>query len=504
MKYRWIGLLCLALALLIPTAALGEALPVEGDAVAVLDGAEAPVEELDLTLGDIGPGEEESVPEALGALMPNAGADDEASPLPEEPLSAQVVKVTKSASKSVYLGVPGILDVKGGIKSVTSSAKKVATASKDGTLTLLKAGKAKLTITTKQKKKFTVTLTVNPVPAPTGAKVTAKGGSMKLSWIAAPYATGYLVQWSNDGKAWSDFRQLPSATTSLDITAAVTGPIWFRVTAILGADLGGTSEKLPLLAPLTGVGVICQETYYNGPTDKLNVVWDPCGGAEHYEIYHTVLPSQDYALIGTTTENWYPFTRSKTGLDAFKVRPVSDIVDLPASDPVTLWTGYQDNVLPPDKLTSSTGIILVVNKKAQVVTAYVQDAQGKYTIPLRHMICSSGKVYDRTKNGTYVLKARKGEWYQYPGGYYIRWPSIYRDGYYFHSPLYNPRKSLSGGTVDKLGTRQSLGCIRLKVKDADWVYHNCPKGTAVYICDGAKKANLLKALKPKDVKVKGF
>ena len=161
-------------------------------------------------------------------------------------------------------------------------------------------------------------------------------------------------------------------------------------------------------------------------------------------------------------------------------------------------------MLPPASLTSSTGIILVVNKKAQVVTAYVQDADGKYTIPLRHMICSSGKDYDRTKNGTFKLKARKGEWYKYPSGCYIRWPSIYRDGYYFHSVLYRSKSSIYTSTIDKLGTRQSLGCIRLKVSEAEWIYKNCPEGTAVYICDGKALNNLKKALKPRNVKVSGF
>jgi len=233
----------------------------------------------------------------------------------------------------------------------------------------------------------------------------------------------------------------------------------------------------------------------------MNVVWNRCPGATAYEVYHTTLPSENYTLIGTTDQTWFAVSRSATRLDSYRVKAVFRDVDMPMSEPVNLWTGMQENVLPPSHLTSSSGIILLVNKKAQVVTAYVKDANGDYTIPLRHMICSSGKNYDRTRNGTYTLKSRRGEWYRYPSGCYIRWPSIYRSGYYFHSPLYRSSKKLMGSTVDKLGTRQSLGCIRLKVRDAEWIYKNCPAGTTVYICDGHHRDELKRAIRPQDVSI---
>ena len=163
-------------------------------------------------------------------------------------------------------------------------------------------------------------------------------------------------------------------------------------------------------------------------------------------------------------------------------------------------------MLPPKGLDSDAGIILVVNKKAQVTTAYVKDEKGRYTIPLRHMICTTGRVYERTRNGTYVIESRKGEWYTYPGerGDTIRWPTVYRSGYYFHSPLCNRNHSIRGSSVRQLGRRGSAGCVRLKVRDAEWVYHHCPNGTVVYICDGAAKDALKDRLYPKDVSVKGF
>lgn len=434
-----------------------------------------------------------------------AQGEEEAPPILGEAMNPVTISVRKNAKKTVYLEVPYVLNAKGGIKSVKSSASGVAKASEDGTLALKKKGSAILTIKTDSGKTFKLTLTVKSAPAPTKVEVnTDKSGRMTLSWSGTEYATRYLVQLSKDQKSWTDCKVLPAENTSLDISDIVTGETWFRVVAVLGDHFGGTGKAISVLNPPSGVRVICEESYKLGPTDNMNVVWNACCGATGYEVYSAKLPSAKFKLIGTTKKTWYPVTRNKTRLYAFRVKPVYKALDLPMSDPVTLWSDMQDNVLPPSDLSSKTGILLLVNKKAQVVTAYVKDADGKYTIPLRHMICSTGKTYDRTKNGTYTLKARKGEWYKYPSGCYIRWPSIYRSGYYFHSVLYKSKKKIYTGTIEKLGTRQSQGCIRLKVRDAKWVYKNCPEGTTVYICDGKKLSQLKEAITPRYVSVKGF
>ena len=39
--------------------------------------------------------------------------------------------------------------------------------------------------------------------------------------------------------------------------------------------------------------------------------------------------------------------------------------------------------------------------------------------------------------------------------------------------------------IYNLGTKRSLGCIRLTVIDAKWLYDNCPRGTKVEIYDGS-------------------
>ena len=441
-------------------------------------------------------------PEPQATVAPDDAGEPEPLVIFGDAMEPRIINLKKKATRTVYIGVPYQIKVSGkAVKKCKSASKKIARVTNSGLLTPKKKGKTKITVKS-GKKTIVLTVNVKKSPAPQSLKASASNGSFALSWGAAKVSTGYLVQISEDSKNWEDYKVLTE--TSLDITPAATGTRYFRVKTILGDHFGGCSGVVSILKPVTKIKVVCEEAALSGPTDKLNITWSGTVGATAYEVYRAVLPSEDYQLIGTTTKTYYADRRTATTLYSYRVRAIFGEVKTALSAPANLWTGVQTNVLPPANITSSTGIVLLVNKKAQVVTAYVKDASGKYTIPLRHMLCSTGRVYGRTKNGTYKLKARKGEWYRYPSGVYIRYPSIYRDGYYFHSPLYNANKTIRSSTVYKLGSRQSLGCVRLKVRDAEWVYKHCKTGTTVYICDGKNRSSLRKAIKPRNVKVKGF
>ncbi|MBQ9011661.1 MAG: L,D-transpeptidase family protein, partial [Bacilli bacterium] len=56
----------------------------------------------------------------------------------------------------------------------------------------------------------------------------------------------------------------------------------------------------------------------------------------------------------------------------------------------------------------------------------------------------------------------------------------------FHSVPYTKqtKDSLEYWEYNLLGNHRSLGCIRLTVEDAKWIYDNCPLGTQVEIYDG--------------------
>ena len=121
---------------------------------------------------------------------------------------------------------------------------------------------------------------------------------------------------------------------------------------------------------------------------------------------------------------------------------------------------------------------LKINYTANVVTAYKKDKTGKYTVPVRAMVCSTGTA--TPTSGVYKM-SEKYRWHQLNGGVYGQYCSRITGHILFHSVPYakNTPDSLKYVAYDKLGTKASAGCIRLTVADAMWVYNNCASGTYV-------------------------
>ncbi len=119
-----------------------------------------------------------------------------------------------------------------------------------------------------------------------------------------------------------------------------------------------------------------------------------------------------------------------------------------------------------------------VNYTANVVTIYTKDSEGKYTKPVKAMVCSTGTATPRS--GVYKM-SDKYRWHQLNGGVYGQYCSRITGHILFHSVPYvtNSPDTLKYTAYDKLGTAASAGCIRLTVADALWIYSNCPSGTYV-------------------------
>ncbi len=119
-----------------------------------------------------------------------------------------------------------------------------------------------------------------------------------------------------------------------------------------------------------------------------------------------------------------------------------------------------------------------INNKANVVTIYTKDSKGKYTVPVKAMLCSIGTA--TPKSGVYRTSDMY-TWRLLQGDVYGQYAVRITGHILFHSVPYQKRAkdSLEWWEYDKLGTDASLGCIRLTVEDAKWIYDNCPKGTQV-------------------------
>ena len=133
--------------------------------------------------------------------------------------------------------------------------------------------------------------------------------------------------------------------------------------------------------------------------------------------------------------------------------------------------------------SSKAEYYIKVNIKANVVNIYKKDEKGKYTIPFKAMVCSTGKATPAAGN-VYTMPGK--QWDRYPwgtmvGGVYAQYYTRIVGNILFHSVPYTKEKKscLEYWEYDKLGTKASAGCIRLTVKDAKWIYNNCPVGTKV-------------------------
>ena len=125
---------------------------------------------------------------------------------------------------------------------------------------------------------------------------------------------------------------------------------------------------------------------------------------------------------------------------------------------------------------------VTVNLTDNIVTVYEQDEAGEYNIPVKAFLCSVG---EDTPEGTFQTMV-KYDWRYLFGDVWGQYATRITGHYLFHSvPYFEKDKStLEYEEYNKLGTTASMGCIRLTVKDAKWIYDKCPVGTTVKMYRG--------------------
>ena len=124
-----------------------------------------------------------------------------------------------------------------------------------------------------------------------------------------------------------------------------------------------------------------------------------------------------------------------------------------------------------------------INRQQNVITVYEKNDNGEYTEPVRAILCSTG-LYNATPKGVFHL-SNKYIWRELNGGVYGQYASRITGGVLFHSVPYasKNKSTLYWDKYNKLGQQASMGCVRLTVEDAKWIYDNCPSGTAVEVYD---------------------
>lgn len=128
---------------------------------------------------------------------------------------------------------------------------------------------------------------------------------------------------------------------------------------------------------------------------------------------------------------------------------------------------------------------IVVYTGSQNVLIYRKGADGKFNDLVKCFICSSGKKGHSTRLGMYSI-IRRYRWRLLVGDVYGQYSTGFSSSYLFHSVPYleeNDPSSLDMDEYNKLGQPASKGCIRLCVRDAKWIFENCPDGTQINIVD---------------------
>lgn len=132
------------------------------------------------------------------------------------------------------------------------------------------------------------------------------------------------------------------------------------------------------------------------------------------------------------------------------------------------------------KLTSNTPYYIKINNSQNVVTIYTKDENGKYTVPFKTMVCSVGTATP-SAGKSYKVTSYKNRWNGLQGNVYGQYATQIVGNILFHSVPYTAKNNatLEYWEYDKLGTSASLGCVRLTVEDAKWIYDNISSGTIV-------------------------
>lgn len=140
-----------------------------------------------------------------------------------------------------------------------------------------------------------------------------------------------------------------------------------------------------------------------------------------------------------------------------------------------------------------------VNRVLNCITI-VQPQEDGTVIPVKAMVCSCGREGHETPEGVF-LTSDYYEWRRMVDDTYGRYAVRFNGKILFHSVPYTETSpdTLEWEEYNALGENASLGCVRLSVEDAKWIYDNCKPGTTVVVYSDSETAGLLE--KPTAIKI---
>lgn len=152
-----------------------------------------------------------------------------------------------------------------------------------------------------------------------------------------------------------------------------------------------------------------------------------------------------------------------------------------ASEPDTTKE-MMEEVLEP-----ACNYVILVNKTQNIVQVKNQKEDGTEEL-VKTFVCSCGRKGHGTPAGTFKTSDYY-EWRSLKDGSYGRYAIRFNKRILFHSVPYVSMTpdSLEWEEYNLLGEAASLGCVRLAVADAKWIYENCKSGTKVIVYESAEE-----------------
>ena len=148
-----------------------------------------------------------------------------------------------------------------------------------------------------------------------------------------------------------------------------------------------------------------------------------------------------------------------------------------------------------DRQLDKTGKSEKSKKEEQIdYTLYVNRALGflrvtklnpkDQEVQVKVMKCSVGRTGHATPKGTFKTSDYY-EWRLMVDNTYAQYAVRFNNHIMFHSVPYHKSApdTLEWDQYNLLGKPASLGCVRLTVADAKWIYDHCRKGTTVVVYD---------------------
>ncbi len=178
--------------------------------------------------------------------------------------------------------------------------------------------------------------------------------------------------------------------------------------------------------------------------------------------------------------------------DSEKAKPLSKKTSKPSS----AKKKTEKKVFQPENVSGNSTYLAIVYREACTTVVYTRDESGKFTVPARIAVCSPGSGSNTTL-GRFSM-TNKYRWATLIGPCYGQYSIRFNGSILFHSVPYQASSpnTLEYWLYNRLGTKDSLGCVRLTTRDAKWMYDNCPIGTPVIVTDSPLPAGIYKPTAP--------